>query len=81
MAAAQKFMDPKTRPLALGASLATADIRRGPLAKHECGTRVWRRTVVVYVRLQAFPPSQSRSQAVLLVGRFRGGFRVWQVTH
>ena len=47
IAAAVKFIDPKDKPFPLGASLATADIRRGPAARHECGDRVWRRTVVV----------------------------------
>jgi hypothetical protein len=73
IAAAMRFVDPKTKPLPLGASLAVSDIQRGATAKFECGPRVWRRTVVVYVRLQA---SRSPSQAVLFVGRFRHGYRV-----
>jgi hypothetical protein len=81
MAAALRFEDPHSKPLVLGASLATVDRRRGPAAKLECGARVWRRTVVVYVRLRALLPSQSLSQSVLFVGRFRNGYRVWQVAH
>jgi hypothetical protein len=78
IAAAVKFIDPKDKPFPLGASLATADIRRGPAARHECGDRVWRRTVVVYLQLRRFPPNQSRSSGVVFVGRFRHGYRVWQ---
>ena len=81
MAAALRFESPRSKPLVLGASLATVDPRRGPAAKFECGSRVWRRTVVVYVRLRALLPSQSLSQRVLFVGRFRHGYRVWQVAH
>ena len=73
MAAARRFIDPKARPLVLGAALAITDRQRGSAAKFECGARVWRRTVVVYVRLRALLPSQSLSQGVLFVGRFRHG--------
>jgi hypothetical protein len=76
MAAGLKFERPSLKPFVLGASLALVDPRRGPGVKKECGARVWQRTVVVYVRLQALPPS--RSERVLYVGRFRGGYRVWQ---
>jgi hypothetical protein len=78
MAAARRFIDPKARPLVLGASLAVTDRRQGSAAKLECGARVWRRTVVVYVRLRALMPNQSLPQGVLFVGRFKEGYRVWQ---
>jgi hypothetical protein len=42
---------------------------------------VWRRTVVVYLTLRAFEPSASLSQKVYFVGRFRAGYRVWEVVH
>ena len=42
---------------------------------------MWRRTVVVYVTLRRFEPSGSLSENVFFVGRFRTGYRVWQVVH
>ena len=69
------------RPRVALADLATADRGRGPEAKFECGARVWRRTVVVYITLRAFRPSASLSERVDFVGRFKGGYRVWQVVH
>jgi hypothetical protein len=71
----------KDKPLVLGATLAAADQDRGPIAKRECGARVWERTVVVYIRLRAFLPSASLSERVSFVGRFKDGYRVWQVEH
>ncbi len=61
------------------ADLATADRRRG--ARFDCGTRVWRRTVVVYIKRRAFANSASLSENVFFVGRFPAGYRVWQVVH
>jgi hypothetical protein len=69
------------RPQVTLADLATTDRGRGPGAKFECGARVWRRTVVVYVTLRALLPSASLSEKVFFVGRFKGGYRVWQVVH
>jgi hypothetical protein len=69
------------RPQVVSAALATDDRGRGPEAKFECGARVWRRTVVVYITLRAFLPSASLSERVDFVGRFKGGYRVWQVVH
>jgi hypothetical protein len=42
---------------------------------------VWRRTVVVYITRRASGQSASLSESVLFVGRFRDGYRVWQVVH
>jgi hypothetical protein len=70
-----------SRPLVVGATLATDDRQRGSEAKFSCGRRVWLRTVVVYIRLRALLPSQSLSQRVDFVGRFPRGYRVWQVVH
>jgi hypothetical protein len=78
-AAAARFVEPASRPQVVSATLATQDHERGPAAKFECGARVWRRTVVVYVTARAMLPSQSLSQGVFFVGRFRLGYRVWQV--
>jgi hypothetical protein len=67
------------KPQVVAADLAASDHQRGGQAKYECGTRVWRRTVVVYITLRAFLPSASLSEKVFFVGRFRRGYRVWQV--
>jgi hypothetical protein len=67
------------RPQVTSALLATADKHRGGQAKAACGTSVWERTVVVYITDRALLPSQSLSQRVFFVGRFKNGFRVWQV--
>ncbi len=80
-AAAIRSARPSDRPHVVSAALATDDRGRGAEAKFECGTRVWRRTVVVYVTLRAFLPSASLSERVVFVGRFRNGYRVWQVVH
>jgi hypothetical protein len=79
--AALRYERKKARPQVQAALLATADHQRGPEAKYSCGTRVWRRTIVVYVLDRALLPSQSLSQRVYFVGRFRGGYVVWQVVH
>jgi hypothetical protein len=80
--AALRYTRPAARPLVTSADLATVDHERGGEARAECGTRVWRRTVVVYLTLRAFEPrSASLSENVFFVGRFRGGYRVWQVVH
>ena len=79
--AALRFERKAGKPLVVSASVATADQVRGPSAKFSCGARVWRRTVVVYIRLRAFLPSQSLSQRVDFVGRFKDGYHVWQVVH
>ena len=65
----------------VAADLAADDHQRGLQAKYECGGRVWRRTVVVYITLRAFVPSASLSEKVFFVGRFKRGYRVWQVVH
>jgi hypothetical protein len=79
--AAIRSIRPSDRPLVVSAALAPDDRGRGPEAKFECGARVWRRTVVVYVTLRAFLPSASLSERVVFVGRFKSGYRVWQVVH
>jgi hypothetical protein len=69
------------RPQVMRADLATADRDRGGETRFDCGTRVWRRTVVVNITRGAFATSGSLAESVLLVGRFRPGYRVWQVVH
>jgi hypothetical protein len=80
-AAAIRSTRPSDRPRVVSAALATDDRGRGSEAKFECGARVWRRTVVVYITLRAFLPSASLSERVVFVGRFKSGYRVWQVVH
>ena len=70
-----------SRPQVRAALFAVADDQRGAAARFSCGTRVWRRTIVVYILDRAMLPSQSASQRVFFVGRFRGGYAVWQVVH
>lgn len=79
--AALRYTKLAARPQVVGADLATVDHDRGSEAKYDCGARVWRRTVVVYVTLRAFLPSASLSENVFFVGRFKHGYRVWQVVH
>lgn len=79
--AALRHEKPANRPQVVSAVLATMDSQRGPQAKFACGSRVWRRTVVVYVTDRALLPSESLSQHVFFVGRFKSGYRVWQVVH
>jgi hypothetical protein len=79
--AALRYERKASRPQVRGAVFAVADHERGPEAKYSCGTRVWRRTIVVYVLDRASLPAQSASQRVYFVGRFRSGYHVWQVVH
>ena len=80
-AAALAYEDPHGKPFLVSSVLATADPDRGAIAKRECGTLVWSRTVVVSIRLRAFAYSASLSERVSFVGRFQGGYRVWQIVH
>ena len=79
--AALRYVRAPDRPQVTGATLAVNDPVRGPQAKYACGTRVWQRTVVVYILALAALPAQSASQRVFFVGRFARGYRVWQVVH
>jgi hypothetical protein len=80
-AAALRYEPPAARPQVTAVLFAPADRERGLQAKFSCGTRVWSRTVVVYILDRAMLPAQSASQRVYFVGRFRDGYRVWQVVH
>jgi hypothetical protein len=79
--AALRLEKPSNKPWLSSAAIATADTERGPEAKTDCGSRVWHRTVVVYITLRAFGNSASLSERVDFVGRFRDGYHVWQVVH
>ena len=80
-AAALRYETPAARPQVTAALFAVADRERGRQAKAGCGTRVWSRTIVVYILDRAMLPAQSASQRVYFVGRFKSGYRVWQVVH
>ncbi len=80
-AAALRSTRPSDRPRVVSAALAPDDRGRGLEAKFDCGVRAWRRTVVVYITLRAFLPSASLSERVVFVGRFKSGYRVWEVVH
>jgi hypothetical protein len=71
-----------TRPLVTRASLAEFDQDHGQVARRDCGRRVERRTVVVYLesasaRFRRRRPSLS--QAVVFVLGLPRGYRVWRV--
>jgi len=80
-AVALKGVEPKSQPLVVAAINALGDASRGPIARRQCGTTAWQRTIVVYIRLRAFGNSASLSSRVVFVGRFKSGYRVWQVVH
>lgn len=75
----------KDEPQVTGATIAPDDSDRGPQARRQCGSEVWRRTVVVYITLRRYqhPPeiSASLSERVDFVSRFKDGYRVWQLVH
>jgi hypothetical protein len=60
---------------------APRDRDRGGYARVKCGAKGWRRTYVVYLDFPAMRPSASLSQGVVLVGRFRGDYRIWAQLH
>ena len=79
VAAALRKFDPGARPFVTGARIASSDPARGTQARLECGARVWRRTVVVYVTERSLLPNASLADRVFFVGRgANGGYRVWQ---
>ena len=79
--AALRAVPKQEDPQIISASLAPADVTRGRQARFECGVTVWRRTVVVYFTRRAYLPAQSASQGVAFVGRFRSGYRIWELAH
>jgi hypothetical protein len=76
-----RFANGGIRPAGAYALRATADRLRGPEARYACGTRVWRRTIVVYLRNDAILPVESMSERAFFVGRVASGYRVWQIVH
>ncbi|HEY3921301.1 MAG TPA: hypothetical protein VGL76_04210 [Gaiellaceae bacterium] len=80
-AAALRSDSAKNNPRITGATLATSDAVRGKQAKTECGTGVWKRTIVVYLVDRAMLPSQSLAQRIVYVGRTSSGYWVWGRVH
>lgn len=78
-----RYQEMGTRPLAVRAARAEFDEARGTAARRDCGRRVGRRTVVVYLesasaRFRRRNPSLS--QGVVFVSRFpEDRYRVWRV--
>lgn len=54
---------------------------RGRTVRHQCGGRIWRSTVVVYVFLPRLRFSASLSSQIFFVSRFAHGYRVWERIH
>jgi hypothetical protein len=79
----ERYAELGTRPLVSRAVFAEFDGPRGLQARRECGRRVARRTVVVYldsVSAAFRRRNPSLSQGVVFVSRFPGGtYRVWRV--
>jgi hypothetical protein len=61
------------------AARAPYDTARGAPARRRCGASAQRRTVVVDLLYPKLQPSQSLSQGVVYVSRFKSGYRVWEV--
>jgi hypothetical protein len=77
-----RYAELGTRPLVTRAALAEFDEARGPEARRDCGRRVQRRTVVVYLESASASFRRrlpSLSQGVVFVSRFPDGYRVWRV--
>jgi hypothetical protein len=75
-------------PVVEAAARANADRDRGPSITGQCGEGVRRRTVVVYITLEAYAHgthghirSSSLAERIDYVSRFSGGYRVWEVAH
>ena len=62
------------------AALAPQTVRGG-YARIKCGRTVWRRTVVVFVRLPRMAPSASLSSPVFYASRTARGWLVWFQIH
>ena len=54
---------------------------RGDEVSAQCGTRVFRRTVVVDLLFPKMLPSASLSQGTVFVSRSGAGYQVWEVAH
>jgi hypothetical protein len=78
---AHRFYGGRARGARATEAVLADDSARGHYAGRNCGPRLQHRTVVVYLRFPALAPSASLSEGVVLVSRFRGGYRVWARLH
>lgn len=69
------------RPRIINAALADHDGPRGGEVRHDCGRRVWHRTVAVAIDLRRYHPSASLSSRVSFVARRKSGYRVYAIGH
>ena len=73
------------RPRVIGAFVGSAPVGRAPQVVHACGRRIAARSIVVSIDRRAYHSgpdrSASLSQSVVVVGRFRAGWRVWMRLH
>ncbi|HEX2085853.1 MAG TPA: hypothetical protein VHF89_09235 [Solirubrobacteraceae bacterium] len=83
--AALRGFDARDRPQVVGAAIADREFDRAGQVGQSCGPRVAARSVVVALHLRAFDHGPNRSaslaQRTVVVGRFRTGWRVWEVLH
>ena len=83
--AALRAERPVDRPQIRDAAIASLNFDRSPQVTHNCGRRIAARSIVVTILRRAYQsgPKQSASlsQGVVVVGRFRSGWRVWDVLH
>ena len=75
----------RDRPQVRGAAVADSNFDRSPQVVHDCGRKVARRSVVVVIHRRAYDTGRNKSASlalgVVVVGRFRGGWRVWNTLH
>jgi hypothetical protein len=76
---------PRGEPQVVGAYLGSSGLGRARQVRHKCGQAVAARSVVVEVHRRAHDRGRNRSaslaQGTVVVGRFPGGWRVWDVLH
>ena len=86
-AADQARMEARHLYRGMGAAVVTQSDRapyagaRGSEARHQCGPRIFHRTVVVGLLFPKELPSASLSQGVVFVSLLPTGYRVWEVAH
>ncbi len=76
---------PRERPQVISAAVATERVDRARFVRNACGRHVAARSVVVSVYRRAYDgaPNNSASlaQGTVVVGRFKSGWRIWEVLH
>jgi len=79
--AAAAFEMRRFRPIIVSVVRGTSKRGRGGQVRHECGSRIQRRTVLVTMQETALLPAVSAGQRDVAVSRFRLRWRVWSVLH